>query len=47
MWHWMPGFYINYWPLTFTAYWLEYQLWGRKPAGIHLVNIGLHALWRF
>ena len=47
----MPGTYLNYWPVTFTAYWAQYQLWGLAPAGYHLVNIGLHAvsailLWR-
>jgi protein O-mannosyl-transferase len=46
-----PGRYINYWPATFTVYWIEYQLWGLQPLGFHLVNIGLHAasavlLWR-
>ena len=41
---WVPGTYINYWPLTFTAYWVEYQLWGLAPLGFHLVNIALHAL---
>jgi tetratricopeptide (TPR) repeat protein len=41
---WTPGGYINYWPVTFTIYWLEFQLWGLDPLGFHLVNIGLHAL---
>jgi tetratricopeptide (TPR) repeat protein len=41
---WVPGGYINYWPLTYTAYWLEYQIWGLHPLGYHLVNIALHAL---
>ena len=41
---WVPGTYVNYWPLTFTAYWVEYQLWGLAPVGFHLVNIALHAL---
>ena len=30
--------------VTFTAYWVQYQLWGLAPAGFHLVNIALHAL---
>ena len=41
---WVPGTYVNYWPLTSTVYWLEYQLWGLAPLGFHLVNIGLHAV---
>ena len=41
---WVPGTYVNYWPLTFTVYWVEYQLWGLDPVGFHLVNIALHAL---
>jgi tetratricopeptide (TPR) repeat protein len=41
---WVPGTYINYWPLTFTTYWLEDRLWGvAHPFGFHLVNIILHA----
>jgi protein O-mannosyl-transferase len=48
---WMPGAYINYWPLTFSVYRLEYELWGLNPLGFHLVNIALHAaaalmVWR-
>src|SRR5271157_5972731 len=48
---WVPGGYINYWPLTFTVYWLEFLMWGLNPAGFHAVNIAVHAisallLWR-
>jgi tetratricopeptide (TPR) repeat protein len=40
---WVPGAsYLNYWPVTFTAYWLGYQAWGFSPLGFHLVNLGLH-----
>ena len=48
---WVPGTYINYWPLTSTAYWLQFKIWGLDPLGFHMVNIALHAisallLWR-
>jgi Flp pilus assembly protein TadD len=41
---WVPGTYINYWPLTFTAYRLEFDVWGLDPLGFHIVNIVLHAI---
>ena len=41
---WVPGSYINYWPLTFSVYRLEYDMWGLNPLGFHLVNIALHAV---
>ena len=33
---------VDYWPLVYSAFWVEWQLWGEAPRGYHLVNIGLH-----
>lgn len=34
----------HYQPLTETSYWLEYQVWGRAPAGYHFDSVLLQAL---
>ena len=41
----------DYFPITNTAFWIEYQLFGKNAGGYHVVNILLHAanallVWR-
>ncbi len=34
----------QYYPLTFTSFWLQYQLWDLHPTGYHLINVLFHGL---
>ncbi|MBI1785464.1 tetratricopeptide repeat protein [Candidatus Sumerlaeota bacterium] len=33
----------HYWPLVYTAFWVEFRFWGMKAAGYHAINILFHA----
>jgi len=46
-----PGATCQYYPLTFTGFWIGYHLWGLNPLGYHLLTLGFHIfvsllLWR-
>lgn len=34
----------HYWPVLYTNFWLEYQLFGNNPFGYHLINILMHGV---
>jgi protein O-mannosyl-transferase len=38
-----PGATPQYYPVVFTTFWIEHQLWGLRPAGYHFINAALHA----
>lgn len=41
---WIAGNTPQYYPATFSAFWLQYRIWGGRAEGYHVVNAGLHAI---
>lgn len=41
---WMTFQQTDYWPLTYTFYWLFFKAFGQNPLGYHLSNVAVHAL---
>jgi len=40
---WRVGGTPQYYPVTFSAFWLQYRIWDGRPEGFHAVNAALHA----
>ncbi|MGA3066977.1 MAG: tetratricopeptide repeat protein [Tepidisphaeraceae bacterium] len=41
---WFTSESADYWPITYTAWWIQWHLWGPNAAGFHAVNVALHAI---
>jgi tetratricopeptide (TPR) repeat protein len=41
---WIPGDTSQYYPVVYSAFWIEHALFGLEPGGYHALNIAFHAL---
>ena len=41
---WLTHRLPQYYPITFTTFWIEHQLWGDHPLGYHISNLIFHIL---
>ena len=41
---WIPRQTPQYYPMVFSTFWIEYQLWELNPLGYHTTNVILHLL---
>ena len=39
-----PGATMQYYPLTFTLFWVGYHLWGLNTLGYHLLTLAMHCV---
>ena len=41
---WSTDYQHQYYPLTSSAFWIQFQIWRLNPLGYHLTNVFLHAV---
>lgn len=41
---WDTDYQYQYYPLTSSAFWIQFQIWRLNPLGYHLINVFLHAV---